>query len=254
MINIFLLLIAFNVVFPNSDFDLAKDFYSIRHLGANGTIASAENIDKAIDHFKIALKVKEFEMESAIFLLKCYYYKGEFVEQDIDKRKNVLNQGKNLGVQYIKKFPEIVDFRYWYLVNLGSWARLYGVFTAAKEGVADQMKNHAEKIISLDPNYANGGGYYMLGAVHYKSPYIPFLLSWPDNNEAIKYLEMSTNIGIPTLTQKNYLAQAMYKDGKIEEAKQILREVINTTPRITDRIEDLNYIEDAQKFLKDFSK
>ena len=74
--------------------------------------------------------------------------------------------------------------------------------------------------LDLNPIYKDGAGYFMLGAVHYKSPYIPFLLSWPDNNEAIKYLQLAHDTGKATLNQKNYLAQAIHKDGQIVKAKK----------------------------------
>jgi tetratricopeptide (TPR) repeat protein len=86
------------------------------------------------------------------------------------------------------------------------------------EGVADQMRSHSEKIIEIDPDYENGAGYFMLGAVHYKSPYIPFLLSWPNNAAAIKWLEMSYNTGEAKLAQGVYLSQALYKAGRYDEA------------------------------------
>ncbi|SVE59109.1 uncharacterized protein METZ01_LOCUS511963, partial [marine metagenome] len=95
------------------------------------------------------------------------------------------------------------------------------------------------------------GGYFMLGAVHYKSPYIPFLLSWPDNDEAIKYLQLSHDTGKATLNQKNYLAQAINKDGQYEKAISLLREVINTTPDPTNLVEDLDDIEEARQLLDD---
>ena len=95
----------------------------------------------------------------------------------------------------VEKFPNSVEYRYWYLVNLGSWAEEYGVFAAAREGVADQMRYHSKKIIEIDPYYENGAGYFLLGAVHYKAPYIPFILSWPNNNDALKYLELAQATG-----------------------------------------------------------
>ena len=49
------------------------------------------------------------------------------------------------------------------------------------------MRYHSKKIIEIDPYYENGAGYFLLGAVHYKAPYIPFILSWPNNNDALKY-------------------------------------------------------------------
>ena len=72
--------------------------------------------------------------------------------------------------------------------------------------MADQMKLHAEKIIEMDSSYRNGGGYYLLGAVHYKSPYIPFLLSWPDNDDAIKFLSLAVETGNAEHAAANGLA------------------------------------------------
>ena len=113
------------------------------------------------------------------------------------------------------------------------------------------MKLHSEKIIELDPEYRNGGGYFMLGAVHYKSPYIPFLLSWPDNDEAIKYLQLAVETGKAEMNQKNYLAQAFDKDGQHEKARKLLTEVINTNPNPANLVEDLDDIEEARQLLED---
>ena len=227
-------------------------FYDNRHNNSNGTSASLDNIDNAINHFLDAIKINEHEQNAAIYLLKSYYFKAEFAVNDIEIKKTIFTKGKQLGLDYIKKYPQSVEFRYWYLVNLGSWAKVYGILTAAREGVADQMKLHAEHIIKLDPKYQNGGGYFMLGAVHYKSPYIPFLLSWPDNDKAIQYLQLAHDSGKATLNQKNYLAKALYKDGEKDKAKILLNEVINTSPEPNNLVEELDDIEEAHQLLKNF--
>ena len=226
------------------------DFYSKRQDGSKGTLASTENIDKAIKQFSSALLSPESEKDAALYLLKSYYYKAEFAVQDKEEKKNIFNEGKALGEKYIEKYPTSAEFRYWYLVNLGSWAQVYGILTAAREGVSDLMKTHSEKIIELDPEYQNGGGYFMLGAVHFKSPYIPFLLSWPDNDDAIKYLQLSVDTGNAEMNQKNYLAQALSKDGRDKKARALLTEVINTEPSTTTLVEDLDDIEEAQQLLE----
>ena len=189
-------------------------------------------------------------MQKKFYLLKSYYYKAEFAIQDNEKKKQIFNEGKALGEKYINAHPDSAEFRYWYLVNLGSWAQVYGILTAAREGVSDLMKTHSEKIIELDPEYRNGGGYFMLGAVHFKSPYIPFLLSWPDNDEAIKYLQLAVETGRAEMNQKNYLAQAINKDGQHEKARKLLIEVINTEPEPENLVEDLDDIEEAQQLLE----
>ena len=227
------------------------DFYSKRQDGSKGTLAFTGNIDKAIKQFSSALLSPESEKDAALYLLKSYYYKAEFAVQDKEEKKNIFNEGKALGEKYIEKYPTSAEFRYWYLVNLGSWAQVYGILTAAREGVSDLMKTHSEKIIELDPEYQNGGGYFMLGAVHFKSPYIPFLLSWPDNDDAIKYLQLSVDTGNAEMNQKNYLAQALSKDGRDKKARALLTEVINTEPSTTTLVEDLDDIEEARQLLED---
>ena len=112
-----------------------------------------------------------------------------------DEKKQIFSNGKEIGERLIEMFPNSAAVRYWYLVNLGSWAEVYGTMAAAKEGVAGLMRDHSKKIIEIDPDYSNGGGYFMLGAVHFKSPYIPFILSWPSNDLAIKNLEKAYGIG-----------------------------------------------------------
>ena len=235
-----------------ADMHKGIEWYQKRHMGSIGITASQEAINQAIEYFSNEIQKPEFEKDAALYLLKSYYYKAEFVIQDKDTKKKIFNKGKALGEKYIEKFPDLSAFRYWYLVNLGSWAQIYGILTAAREGVADLMKTHSEIIIQLDPEYHDGGGYFMLGAVHYKSPYIPFLLSWPNNDAAIKYLQLSLQTGKPTLNQKVYLAQAFKKDRQHDKAKILLQEVINAKPDSSNLVEELDDIDEAHQLLEDY--
>lgn len=254
IIRLFLLFFCLSMMIASAkatDYYEGVKWYNNRHQGSNKIIASENSINKAINFFQSALNSSDYEFDAALFLLKSYYYKGEYTNQNDENKKIIFNLGKKLGEKYININPDSPQFRYWYLVNLGSWAQVYGVISAAREGVADLMKTHSEKIIELDSVYQDGGGYFMLGAVHYKSPYIPFFLSWPDNKAAIKYLQLAVNTGKATFNQKVYLAQAIIKDGQINSAKNILTEVINSQPDSNYLIEDLNDIEEAHQILKD---
>lgn len=220
--------------------------------GSRENIAQPEAINEAIKFYNLAIGNPETEIDAVIGLLKSYYFKGKFVSRTKEHKKIVFNKAKNLAVLYIDKYPNRADIRYWYLTNLGSWAEVYGILTAAKEGVADQMKNHALKIIELDPMYENGGGYFMLGAVHYKTPYIPFLLSWPENKEAVVLLEKALNTGEATTVQKVYLSQAIYKEKEKKRALKLLNGVANMTPDTKDPVSDWEQIKKAQSLLKDY--
>jgi tetratricopeptide (TPR) repeat protein len=249
LIYSFIILSSF--IFSQSNLGMGKLFYDNREQGRDELLASTKSIDEAIRIFELEVFENPESKEAVEYLLKSYYYRAEYATSNIDEKKQFFDKGKELGLDYVNKQPQSIEFRYWYLANLGGWAKVYGILTAAREGVADQMKEHAEKIIAMDSNYKNGGGYYLLGAVHYKSPYIPFLLSWPDNDDAIKFLTLAVETGNAELTQLNYLAQALHKDGQVIKAKKLLNRVINTDPNFENLIEDLNYIQEAKNLLKD---
>ncbi|MFQ6678528.1 MAG: tetratricopeptide repeat protein [Fidelibacterota bacterium] len=226
--------------------------YEKRADGAIGAKALSPNIDMAITVFEKAVSDPHLEEISSLYLLKSYYYKGTFVLTDENERKIEYTKGKVLGEEMVAKYPDSANLRYWYLTCLGKWAEVYGIFNAAKEGVADLMKEHSEAIIELDPELENGGGYFMLGAVHFKSPYIPFILSWPDNDDAILWLQKAVNMGEATPVQNNYLARALYKNGQKKKAIRLVREVISTPPDPENLVEERFEIDEAKRLLTEF--
>ena len=48
------------------------EFYQKRHEGSNGTLASVENINKAIEQFTSVLLIPGSEKNAAIYMLKSY--------------------------------------------------------------------------------------------------------------------------------------------------------------------------------------
>ena len=244
-------MVAYGICSQN-ELEKGITLYNQRLEGSVKSSAKPEPITNAISHFQYALKNSATETDAELYLLKSYYFRGKYVHKNKEKQKADFSEGKNLGERYIKKYPDSAPFRYWYLVNLGSWSEVYGIITAARKGVADLMREHSEIIISLDPEYENGGGYFMLGAVHFKSPYIPFFLSWPDNSDAIKYLTKALNIGEATPNQKVYLAQALYKDGQKNRAIDMLKEVANMQPSEKGTVKDWEQIELAEQLLSEY--
>ena len=67
------------------------EWYQKRHEGSNGTMASTENINKAIEHFSKMLNTPNSEKDAALYLLKSYYYKAEFAIQDGEEQKKIFN-------------------------------------------------------------------------------------------------------------------------------------------------------------------
>ena len=234
----------------NGFFEKGVAFYDARSDGAVGYDVKPYPIENAIKQLKKASS--NSDLDAGVYLMRSYYFKGKFLAKTDDEKKKVFSKGKKLGEILVERYLGSAAARYWFSVNLGSWAEVYGTMAAAKEGVAGLMKNHAEKIIEIDPNYSNGGGYFMLGAVHFKSPYIPFILSWPSNDLAIKNLKKAYSIGDPTPSQIVYLAQALFKDGQKDKAKSQLRELLKKPLSRKEKVEDFDQHEIAKILLKDW--
>lgn len=233
-------------------FERGVGLYEQRGKDAVGLRANNDYIDQSIHQFQKAMKVPGSELDAGVYLLKCYYYKGKFIATTDEEKKENFNEGKSLGEQLIDLYPNSPSVYYWYLVNLGSWAEIYGIFSAAKEGVANTMRKFSNKIIELDSNYSDGGGYFMLGAVHSKSPYIPFILSWPSDEQALKYLSFAYDTGVSTPNQTVYLARALYKNGQKQKAISLLSSLLEQEISETNKLEDIEQHDIAKQQLKEW--
>ncbi len=248
-LSFILILLSYTVA--QSNMEKGLEWYEKRAEGAKGFKAKSIPIDRSIEFFEKSLQEDEGE-NAALMLMKALYFKGEYTTNDIEKKKQIFDRGKKFGEEKVIQFPESANFRYWYLVNLGSWSKAYGILRAAREGVADLMKEHSEAIINLDPEYESGGGYFMLGAIHFQSPYIPFFLSWPDNDEAIIWLQKAVETGNRRPVQLIYLAKALHKNGMKKEAIELLEEVSNFEPLDGYIVEYREKISEAKVLLEEF--
>ena len=80
---------------------------------------------------------------------------------------------------------------------------------------------------------------------------IPLIISWPDNDKAVKYFKKATETGRATPLQMLYLAKALIKTNNNDEAKDVLVKAINMTPDNFNYIEDSHYIHEAKNILND---
>ena len=227
---------------------LGKEWYEKRAEGATGNEAKAEPINKAIAFYEKALSQSVTEA-NAIMLLRCYYFKGSFVTMKDEERKTIFNKGKDLGETMEKQFPKSAGIKYWLAAHWGKWAKVYGAFPAAKEGVADKIKLLSEQVIKLDANYNDGGGYLILGLVNFHSPRIPFFLSWPSNSVALENLEKAVKLS-STIGNNFCLAKAMIKEGKKDQGLALLKKAAAMQPRAEKLIEDKDTLKQIDEFIK----
>ena len=230
------------------------EFFKKRAEGSSGLQANPLQVNQAIFHFQKAFPDPAFERDAGVFLLKCAFYKGTFVETDKAKMVAAFEEGKKLGEYLVGKYPNWAAAQFWYLTCLGKWAECKSGWAAATDGVAEKMKTAAEKIIENDPGYHDASAFRVLGMLNIKCPYIPFFLPWPDNKEGLKKCEESVNRGPGNPGNFLSYAEALYENGLPEKAIGVLKRLIGIKPRPDMYLEDKKEIEDGKKLLEKYLK
>lgn len=182
-----------------------------------------KTINSAIHFFNTKLEGEENNIEASIGLMRSILLKGDHALLDIAQRKKLFHFGKRVGKSMHKKAPDNGAVIYWYIACLGRWAQTHGIMKAIKEGVADKVKTLAEKLIKIDSPLMKSRGHRILGRLHFKAPYIPFVLSWPSNKRSIKHLEKAYILDPSNPVTLQYLAEVYYKEGNREKALQTIR-------------------------------
>jgi len=232
-----------------SAFEQGVNYYQKRAEKHTGLKVDSTNINLAINSFSRALKIKN--EQSFEYLLECFYYKGAFVESEKPKQKQVWLTGKLLGEKAIKQYPKNKKILLWFIANYSKYGEAQGVVASAKNGLADKIKTYAEQLLALDPKFADGAAYKLLGVINYKVPKIPLIISWPSKQKAEKYLIKALKENSKSVSNLYYYAEFLVEEKRDAEAKILLNKIVKTTPRDSYLIEDSYDINMAKKL---FSK
>lgn len=244
---------AFAFPDPNNASDLlaeAKKLYDLRAEGAVGLMAKAETIDKAIASLEKVYATGYKEEETGMYLLRCYNYKGRFASANASAKKATFEKGKNLGEKLVKKYPNSVPLLYEYICVMGLWGGEIGAMKAGLDGLIGKMKTSTQRLIELDPSYSGCAGERIMGYMYIKAPYIPLMLTWPDDETGLEYLERVSKCSPHDFGTLYYYAEALYENGYKEKAKAYMKIILTMTPRKELYLEDLQFKKDAELLLK----
>jgi tetratricopeptide (TPR) repeat protein len=206
------------------------DFFEMRTVDYKGTWASTVPVTNALSAYLKAYELGDRSAELATKILQASYFYARYAEKERDKQKEVLQKGIEIGEEAIKKHPDDAALNYEMSVCWGRWGVVNGIFASAMKGVANKIRKHAERTISLDPDYAEGGGYRVMGRLHFMAPRIPLILSWPSKEESLKYLKKAVDANSDNLINHFYFAESLYHFGSNEEALKHLDIILKAYP------------------------
>lgn len=229
------------------------DYFNARSENAKGLLANIINIDKAIQIFETELLNEKNKEKAAYYYLSSLNFKGQFVyTKDADK-KNVYKKAVEKGNALIKEFPKSAYIRFELITSIGLLAEMNGALKSAESGVVNQMLFHSNMLIKTDSMYRCCAGWKVLSILHYKTPYIPLILTWPSNKTAKELLFKALKYYPADISNNYYYAEALLESGDKTNAKIYFQLVTKFPSRKEFYLEDENQKEKAKRYLADWN-
>jgi tetratricopeptide (TPR) repeat protein len=247
----FIFILFTQATFSQNHFEQAMDWYSKRTEGAVGYKADAKPISNAIEHFQKAMSEPGKELKAGVYLMRSYIFKGRFVYDKAEEKREVFEKAKVIGQQLVPKYPNDKELRFENLTAVGLWGETLGIFKAAREGIADRVKEEIETLIRLDKEFRKAIGQRALGALHLMAPNIPFIMSWPDKDYGLE-LTQSVVTRYPNDIGNNFFyAKALVQHDKEAAAIPYLEKALSMQPDSNYLLEDRHFKMRAEKLLRE---
>jgi hypothetical protein len=262
---------------------LGDEAYSRRQDGRFGPVANPRKISDAIVQYQTAAEAPD-NLEARWKLLRALYFKGVYTGLDAGSRKAVFEQARRvadnaltilarragrrepaelvklsppLRAQALERESDAAATYYWSAVCRGQWALSVGKLDAAREGVAESIRDDAATVVELDPKFEEAGGYRVLGRLHDQAPDIPFLTGWVSKDEAVRYLRLAVAAYPKSFANRHFLAEALSRSGEAEalsEAVKIEESVAADAPSPQHLVEDVAIQDQARTNLDAWRK
>lgn len=248
------LLMSFNLLNAADPLAQADSLFNLRdtNFDVERLIADTTDVNAAMAIYTSVLRNdhdRARRTEALWKLLQAYYFKGQFGTENPNIKKKIYSEGLEIGENYVNELPESVAVYSWLGIMWARWAEVYGIFAAARRGVANKVKYYGEKALELDETFLDAGAYRLLGMLNYSVPKIPFILPWPSKQIALEYLEKAHKIAPHNLYNKMYLAEVLYDQKQQTRAKKLLNEIVDTHGIVHDLAIDSFIKKQARDFL-----
>jgi tetratricopeptide (TPR) repeat protein len=144
--------------------------------------------------------------------------------------------------------PSGVEGHYWYAINVGLLAdadRSYGLKAVG------EMETALKHAIEIDERYDFAGPLRVLGILHLRTPAPPVSIGSP--RKGLKLLQRAVELFPDYPENYLYLAEALRDTGRVGEARETLRKVLDASPWPDRQFESGQWKASAQKLLETLS-
>jgi tetratricopeptide (TPR) repeat protein len=224
----------------------------------------------ALSLYETALAASPGSLEARWKLLRALHFAGEFTAKEAQERRGIFDRARVVseegldlladrigsGVRLEEMEPEAIRVRleakdivpsdvarlyFWSAISWGAWSQDVGLLEAVRQGVANRLYRYTELTIALEPDYDEGGALRLLGRLHAELPRVPFVSGWVDRDQALPLIERAYTLAPANPGNRLLLALTLLDlaPERRAEARGLLDQVGQLTPRPSMRIEDL---------------
>lgn len=129
---------------------------------------SPEQARLALESYRAAYLKTPSDPEVAWRLAMACYFVGLRLTQDADTKRSLFAEGRDAGEKSISLAPHCAACHFWTAINSALYGQTVGVFKMLFS--LDEIRDHLKATIDIDPSYAYGGAYRVLGLIEQKLP------------------------------------------------------------------------------------
>jgi tetratricopeptide (TPR) repeat protein len=141
------------------------------------------------------------------------------------QRMAYYEQGEKFADRLLQAQPQGVAGHYWLALNFCGQAEVGGRLKGMK--LLPRIMEELKRSVALDQTYDNAGAHRVLGRIYYEAPGKPFSVG--DINKSLQHLEAAVRLAPQISTNHLYLADALIRLNRTDQARQQLEQVLTST-------------------------
>ncbi len=172
---------------------------------------------------------------------RVYYYVGD--EAGTNEKLAYFQKGIAVAERAVAAQPNAVEGHFWLAANYGGFSEQKGALKALQ--MVKKIRAEMETVLRLNDRYQDGGAYLALGEIDKELPRIV----GGNMGRAITRLEQGLKVAPQNLEMKLAMAEAYLEDGRKEDARRQLQEIISRTVNASRAKSERDVQEKARKML-----
>jgi tetratricopeptide (TPR) repeat protein len=173
---------------------------------------------KAYEIYKKLYEETPEDADAAWRLSMACYHLGIRYTPETEEKKRIHKEGIKAGEKGIELNEKCTPCHFWTAINLALYADAAGPLKQLFS--LGSLRGHLEKVMELNPDFANAGAMRLYGQVHHKSPGI----LGGSHDEAKKYYEAAIKRAPREPLNFQFYAEWLEERGQLNEAVAIARQ------------------------------